>query len=391
MTKRFLKIGAVIGAGVVALLLVSGLHTSGTARAAGPTPTPISVNTLASVAAGGGAVPIVDAKWELPDMQTVTGFQYWAGSGPTDLNLNTIPDADDDPLTPGMQMYPWLCDEPNERAIEYWAIAEDETGLADIIAMFDKVYQPGTDAGQALCPNGTAPVDGYCFKYQPELAVVSCDLIGRWDESVPSSVVTLAPAILAAIDTNQITKAAAEELVKRCTKGEVLVAMTTLTIAQHEPAGVYKVDAYAQDHNSNLGTLANTFEVLPIIGLRIDFTQVDWGSIQSGIKDVVSGDEDLLTPLRPTLKDCGNVNMRITLKYSDMVQQVPSGPKIISSFDAKLLGQELEFVSAVPRAFDGCLIPCHPKQLDLSIHPPAILPPGVYKGTLDITGGFCDE
>ena len=111
---------------------------------------------------------------------------------------------------------------------------------------------------------------------------------------------TLAPAILAAIDTNQITKAAAEELVKRCTKGEVLVACTTMTIAQHEPAGVYKVTASALDHNANHGTLNNTFTVLPIIGLRIDFTQVDWGSIQANIKDVVSGDEDLSTPRKPT-------------------------------------------------------------------------------------------
>ena len=156
-------------------------------------------------------------------------------------------------------MYPWLCDDPEERAIEYCAIAEDETGLADIIAMFDKVWQPGIDAGQTLCPDGAAPVDGYCFKYQPDLDVLSCDKIGTWDESVPNSVVTLAPAILAAIDTNQITKADAEELVKRCTKGEVLVACTTMTIAQHEPAGVYKVTASAQDHNANAGTLSNTF------------------------------------------------------------------------------------------------------------------------------------
>ena len=66
-------------------------------------------------------------------------------------------------------------------------------------------------------------------------------------------------------------------------------------------------------------------------------------------------------------------------------------PKIISTFDAKLLGENLLFVSEVEQTFDGCLIPCHPKQLDLSIDPPAILPAGVYKGDLDITGGDCDE
>jgi hypothetical protein len=400
MTKRFLKIGALVGAAAVALLLVSGLHTSSTALAGAgdptATPTPMVVNTLANVDAGGGAVPVVDAKWELPDMQKAAGFQYSAGSGPTDLNANTIPDADDDPLTTGMQMYPWLCDDPEARAIQYWAIAEDETGLADIIAMYDKVYQPGLDAGEALCPDGSPLVepptgDGYCFKYQADLAVVDCSAIGSWDESVPSSVVTLAAPILAAIDTNQITKADAENLVKRCTKGEVVVAMTTKTIAQHEPAGVYKVTASALDHNANEGTRQNTFKVLPIIGLRKDFTQVDWGSIQALIKDVVSGDEDLGTPLKPTLKDCGNIDMGITLKFSDMVQQGVPGPKIISNFDAKLLGTELEFVSGTPRTFTGCLIPCHPKQLDLSIHPPALLPAGLYKGTLDITGKVCGE
>ena len=128
------------------------------------------MDTLANVAAGGGAVPVVDAKWELPDMQTDPGFQYWAGSGPTDLNANTIPDADDDPLTSGMQMYPWLCDEPEERAIEYCAIAEDETGLADIIAMFDKVWQPGTRRRRDALPGRRRTrVDGYCFKYQADL------------------------------------------------------------------------------------------------------------------------------------------------------------------------------------------------------------------------------
>ncbi len=250
MTKRFFKIVA----GAVALALVTSVLAISTVGAQTPTPTPtpdpneIEVDTNAIVASGGGAAPVVDAKWELPDMQKISDFQYSAGSGPTDLNGNTIPDADDDPLTTGMQMYPWLCDEPTERAIQYWAIAEDETGLEDIIATFDKVYQPGTDAGETLCPDGSAPAtDGYCFKYQAHLAVVSCDLIGTWDESEPTSVVTLSEAMLAAIDTNQITQATAEELVKRCTKGEVLVAMTTMTIDQHEPAGVYRVEAYARE------------------------------------------------------------------------------------------------------------------------------------------------
>jgi hypothetical protein len=91
------------------------------------------------------------------------------------------------------------------------------------------------------------------------------------------------------------------------------------------------------------------------------------------------------------LKDCGNVNMSITLEYSKMLQQGVPGPKEITTFDAKLLGENLIFVADAPQTFQWCLIPCHPKQLDLSIDPPPLLPAGVYKGTLDITGKACDE
>ena len=83
----------------------------------------------------------------------------------------------------------------------------------------------------------------------------------------------------------------------------------------------------------------------------------------------MSGDEDLSTPLRPTLKDCGNVNMAITLEYSDMVQQGVPGPKIISTFDAKLSGRELEFVSEV--AADLQRLPHSlPPEAARPVHPP---------------------
>jgi hypothetical protein len=392
----------VVVLGVAALALGLGFMSHGTARAQTPTPTAtpitITVDTQAEVPTGTGVAPVVEAKWELPDMQpTVTGFQYYAASGPTDLNDNDIPDADDDPLTPLMQMYPNLCDDPNDpatqRAVQYWAIASDETATADILSMFDKVWQPGLDAGEAKCPDGAAPdpVTGYCFKYQVDLAFVTCDAIGTFDDTVYPSVVTLSEAMLAAIDTSQITKADAEALVIDCTKGENRVAMAQETIATHEPHGIYNVTAYALDHASNEGSLDNTFEVLPILGLHIDFSLVDWGTIAAGVHDVVSGDENLTTPAAPTVKDCGNIKMAIGLKYSEMVQQGVPGPKKITTFDATLLGTTLTFLAGDTHYFPACLIPCHPKQLDLSIDPPSDtpLPQGIYKGTLDVMGVAC--
>jgi hypothetical protein len=403
MTKRILKIGALMGAAAIALFLVAGLHTSGTAHAQAPTATPtanpnkITVNTNTQVISGGGAVPIVSGKWELPDMQTATGFQY-AASPATDLNYNGIDDADDAPLTAGMQMYPNLCDEPSQRDIQYWIVAEDPNGKGDITAAWDKVWEPPTQSG--LCLDGTAPVavpgltDPWCYKYQVDTVEQLCPALGTFDESHNPSVTTLSAALKAAVDTNQITQAAAELLVQRCYKNEVRVFLGTKTLEHHQPLGPYWVRANVQDRAANIGILWNTFTVLPIIGLRIDFSLVDWGQILPGLTANVSGNEILdggtgNNSTTPTVKDCGNANMKLTLNFAPMVNQ--SDPtEVITSFDARFMGQTIDPITAgTPVTFSSCYIPCHPKELDLSIHPGDKLPTGVYSGTLDVTGGLC--
>ncbi len=194
MTERLLKIGAVVGAAAVTLFAVMAtLSFSGstTTQAAAPTPTPMSitVNTNAVVSGAAGATnPSVLAAWALPDMQPGDGMDYCANPS-TDLNNNQICDGDDDPLTAGMQMYPWLCDSPAPRAIQYWTVATDPTGIAAITAIYAKVYQPGLDAGATTCPDGSAPSGGYCFKYQVDEAtchadLMPCSAIGTFDDSV---------------------------------------------------------------------------------------------------------------------------------------------------------------------------------------------------------------
>ncbi len=161
------------------------------------------------------------------------------------------------------------------------------------------------------------------------------------------------------------------------------------TIAQHEPAGIYLVDTTVLDPNGQ-GDLNTNFTVYPIIGLKIDFSTVDWGTIKANVVNWVSGDEDLTTFAKPTLKDCGNINMAIGLNFSAMLQQGVSGPKSITSFDAYLLGQTIDPITAgTPVWFNKCIIPCHPKELDLSIEPPSLLPAGTYAGTLQILSTVC--
>jgi hypothetical protein len=379
MIGRLLKIG--VGLAAVALLI--GLLAGGTAQADEE-----EVDTVAQVT-GGSSPPIVNAKWELPDMQSdVAGIQYEANP-PTELNGNSINDADDEPLKYEMQVYPNLCDEPEVRQIEYWVAAEDPDGLGDIAVVYSDVWEPPTWNG--LCLDGSDPNgEGLCFKYQVDLYEVDCSEIGLWDDSTTPSTLDVYAPLLAAVDTDQVTMAEAEEIVTRCYKNEKKVYRGVELLHHHQPAGMYKVLGTAQDWASGTGTLENWFEVMPIIGLRIDFSLVDWGSILPNVTDVVSGDEDLATSAKPTVKNCGNVLMGLGLHFSEMVHTT-NPEKVITEFDATFMGEDLEFLASVEQWFSTCAPPCNPKQLDLSIHPPDKLPPGIYEGTLDVYAEICGE
>ncbi len=387
MTRLLLQVASVLVAtGLVALFTFSDLGgrerraeavdhdtgaSQGTASWNGPPLGCRAGGHTGQVDAGDAAVPVVDATWELPDMQSkVTGVQYWVGSGPMDLNNNGIPDADDDPLTPGMQTYPNLCDEPEPRDIEYWVVAEDPNGVDDISAAASGVWHP----------------DG-SFNYQVDLTPVDCSAIGLWDGGDGTSVVEIHAPLNAAIDTDQISQAAAAALVERCYKHEVVVYKGTKKIEHQQMAGAYTVIGYAADRQANVGTLTNHFMDMPVIGLSVDRGAVDWGAILPRLTGQVS-DEALTSPDKPTVTSCGNADMRVGLEFSEMVST--GGPvKAISSFGATWMGQSFDFVPDVVQWFGTCLNPSSPKQLGLSIHTPVSLPPGAYRGTLGVYGEMC--
>ena len=348
MTRLLLQVASVlVAAGLAALFTFSDLggperraeavdHDTGASQGTA------SWNGQANV--GDAAAPVVDAAWELPDMQPlVTGFQY-AGSAPTDLNDNGINDADDDPLTPGMQTYPNLCDEPGPRDIEYWVVAEDPNGVDDISAATSGVWNP----------------DG-SFNGQVDLTPVDCSAIGLWDGGDGTSVVEIHAPLNAAIDTDQISQAAAAALVERCYKHEVVVYKGTKKLEHQQMAGVYTVVGYAGDRQANVGTLTNHFMDMPVIGLSVDRGAVDWGAILPRSTGQVSG-EALTSPDKPTVKSCGNVDMRVGLEFGEMVS-TNDPVKAISSFGATWMGQSLNFVPDVVQWFGTCLNPSNPKQL----------------------------
>lgn len=368
MTRR-IKVGGVLVAAALGLLILSlAALPQGTKANDG---LEYQVGTSAWVDPQGNP-PVVNYKWELPDMDSYDeGIQYCAYI-PTDLNNNMICDADDEPLIPGMQMYPNINNDPEARQIEYWLAADDPNGLADIAAAWVEVWHPNGD-----------------FKYQVDLLPVDCGEIGWYDDSQSPAVIDIHEPLLAAIDTDQMTYDEAEDLIIRCYKNEKLVFKGIEVIHQHQPPGLYLVQAYAQDYGPSLSEpLENLFEVGTILYLNKDFGTIDWGEIKPGIQRWVSGDEDMNTPGKPTLKNGGNVGLFIGLHFSvlEKVAPTPDPSKIINEFDARLMGQTIDPIFASQWVwFDQVqLPPCTPKQLDVSIHPPLKLPPGTYEGTLDV-------
>jgi len=365
MTRR-IKIGGLLVAAALGLLVLSLAALPQGTQAQGGLDYTVGTSGYAT---SEGTPPVVNYKWELPDMDSYDeGIQYCACT-PTDLNANLICDADDEPLMPGMQMYPNINNLPEPRQIEYWAAAHDDNGLGDIASVWVDVYHP----------------DG-SFKYQVELLPVDCSEIGLFDDSVSPTRIDIYAPLLAAIDTDQMTYAEAEDLITRCYKNEKLVFKGHGDLVTHQPPGLYLVQAFALDWGGAQSLpRENLFEVLPIAYLNIDFSIINWGEMKPGIQRVVSGDEDLSTPNKPTVKNGGNVPLFLGLHFTAL-HKVGDPSKIVDVFDAKLMGQNIDPIPASSWVWFNLvqLPPCTPKQLDLSVHPPSKLPPGTYEGTLDV-------
>ncbi len=366
MTQR-IKVGGLLVAAVLGLLILSLAALPRGAEAQDGHNFDLDTSAYVDPC---GSPPVVNYKWELPDMDSsLVGIQYCADpANPQDLNANGICDADDEPLVAGMQMYPNINDQPETRQIEYWVAADDPNGLPDLAAAWTEVWHP----------------DG-SFKYQVDLLPVDCSEIGFYDDSASPAIVNIHPPLLAAIDTGQMTEAEAEDLIIRCYKNEKQVYKGWEEIHTHQMPGLYLVQAYAQDWCAALSPpLENVFEVLPISYLNIDFTVIDWKDIKPGITKWLSGDEDLSTPDKPTVKNGGNVPLALGIHFTEMTM-VGDPSKVINEFDARLMGETIDPIFASIWYWFGVrLPPCTPKQLDLSIHPPDKLPPGTYEGVVNI-------
>jgi hypothetical protein len=111
-----------------------------------------------------------------------------------------------------------------------------------------------------------------------------------------------------------------EEVIHEITEGEAWIWCGCYWMYYHQPAGMYKVDAFAIDTGmvAPESHLINYFEYLPVTACEFDFTSISYGSTTAD--GFVSGDStwQVNGDNRPTMRNIGNTWCQVEIQQDDM-------------------------------------------------------------------------
>ena len=309
------------------------------------------------------------------DTEAVVGG---SGNSPYVCAKFETPDHSDDP---GTQIEPIAGE---KRVVKFYVVIGDSNGVDDLSAAYIKVYHPdGSFKFQldAIRPDwkliqydGLIDMDGDCEGETPvPVALDELEAQGRITygfDPVRGDMMTL------------------DMLKYDLEHGKQLLVELVGEMDYCQPSGEYMVEAIAVDQGGKAGILVNHFFYFSIVALRCDFDSINWGSVNVNQWNVLYGDEDMLTPSKPTVHNIGNDDAKIELHFTEMTGD-KFGKKIID-FDASMLGGHIELVACTPMVIAddaGAIIlpPCTPTQIDFSVHPPTGTPEDTYRGQMTIT------
>jgi len=323
------------------------------------------------------------------DQETVDTQATVGGSGSPPFICAKFETPDHDP-TPDTQILPVP---EGQRLVKFYVVVGDPNGVDDIASVDVTVrYDDGTEKFQlrAIRPtwtqipwDGLIDMDGDCTGETPvPIAMASLDAQGRITYGVGQDLGT----VLYDIEN-----------------GKQLLIELVGEMDYHQPSMNYIVEAVGSDAGGATGApVINTFLYMSIVALKIDFSVIDWQTVNIDAWNYVLGDEDMTTPARPTVQNVGNDPAKIQLLASPMVGAVNG--KTIEEFDAEMdykdkatgaIIQEgrIEFMAGVPTVITEIgdptipvlLPPCTPTQIDFSLHPPYGTIADAYSGTMTIT------
>jgi hypothetical protein len=289
--------------------------------------------TEVQVTAGGGGPPVVKCKWETPD------------DGDTGPGTQVLPS--------GMYQI--------DKTVEFWAIVTDPEGVGTVASVYADVWHP------------LGPPECGSFKYQLSMPKIDKAVgITAFQDAYDAGLVTFGPGHDYDSVMHQL-----EQCLCDVFKGSQV-------LSYHQPAGDYLVKVKAYDNVGNPSDpLENTFTYVPTAGIELDFTEVNYGSVQVCSNKWIGGDLEFGTPAQ-TVRNVGNTAVQITVQQDDMGLGMTSGEWNVE-FDARLGADGVHAVydPEVEVTLVDVLPLCNTQKLDFSIHVKKG-DPGTYTGTITI-------
>ena len=321
-----------------------------------------SVSTGLSRGTGGGSSPIIKAKWEMKGP--------CLDANETDyLACPSIGEGKDDSTAPGAQFNaPGVWDAKMEYTV--CAIATDPNGVSDIdgvyadifypigIAMHDK--NPSTDTHPDNAGGNADEGVGACEAFIEENTLVQLTKSEGYNlfcQQIRGNNTNL-PVFAPGYDYNEICAQDGELM-----KEEAYVYCSDKELIWEDPAGFYKVDAFAQDNSgNNSAILTNNFEYLPFTGFEKDFTGVAYGQVLLNTHKIISGNlvfGDNATS--PTIRNTGNTRLWMWAAQDDMGLGKSSGLWNVE-YDARVGNNEADWTIYSPFDYQGTGAPTWPGE-----------------------------
>ena len=344
-----------------------------------------TVSQTAAIASGSGSAPEIKFVWVLPD---------------------------EDSTETGTQLNPKLSKERND--IYACIVVRDAQSREDIQDVFVKVYHPD-DTGLILpcvLADNDPDKDGLfesmvcdqsgfgfpwnkdtLFKYQ-----VHATKLDRISDRT-----TIEECKGDALDAGLITQEQYDDIdYEIFSQPDADMYRVYLPMLYHQPAGWYRVDAYAVDTQGNVATPKTaTFEWVSTVAIEIDFfAGLDYGVLTKSVYAWIQGDYTMSDgDGEPTIKNEGNERVALAVSSTPLTGSMYQ--KNITDFDVKWDPEEdgivtpgygTKYFTSKDDPVDlGCtngdetpLELCQTEKIDFSVHAATDLPQDTYTGTMTI-------
>ena len=307
---------------------------------------------------GTGSPPIIKALWELPDNNfDIPGTQ-----------VDIVPSGTKDVLV--------------------YIVVVDPNGRGDIAQVFADVLDPYGNFKMSVAAEWLDP-DYPRHETEIKEAKVHAAFseTGTWTTNLPEM---LQDPTLPPVPAEPITLEVEDEINEEIFNTETAHMYRAIIPMEYcQIGGRYTVEAWATDKSGEQSfRLESWFLWVETKVLELDFNAVDFGEIVPCVEKVVPGDYVMdpvgpAPPVKPTVKNEGNVHLGIALHATAMVG-VDNG-KEITKFDVKFKDRKTYFNACEPTELPKPLRLCETEKIIFSVHADEGTPADTYKGTLTLS------